>query len=98
MDNLKWIDMILSVFINNNIVYNMDYQPLTETKYNFIYIFATYILEELNTYSGTVFSPITSNLPIIIDTKLTLYEIKNYIFYNDDGRYFEKNIIFDCLI
>ena len=103
MDDLKWIDMVLSVFINNNIVYNMTNNPLTETKYNFVYIFASYILEELKVYSSTIFSQTNDTIKketsiISVDINSTLYEIKNEIFYNDDGKYFEKNIIFDCLI
>ncbi len=97
MDSVKWIDMMISIFVNNNIIYIMDYQQsgLSQDKYNFIYIFATYLLEELNKYSGTIFSP---SITIDVDVNMTLYDIKNRILYNDDGSYFEKNLIFDCLI
>lgn len=125
-DDSHWIEIVLSIFINNNIIYFMDNFNIspTDDKYNTILVFATYILSELITYNKSIFSRTVTNKiesegsiinqminsenrsfygeverdNINITIESSLYEIKNRVFYNDDGKYFINNIIFDCKI
>ena len=94
-DELKWIEMMHSIFINNNILYFMDTSLSNNSnKYNIILLFGEYLLKELITYSKTIFVDIKNDITIQSD----LITIKNHIFYNDDGDYFTNNLIFDCNI
>lgn len=85
-DQLIWIVLCHKIIIDNNLLQIKSYN------YDDVFIFCTFILDELKKYSNIIFNQTNEK----IDVKTTLYLIKNKLFYGDDGNYFTINNIFDC--